>query len=87
VAVLAIYQAGIDTGNATFETTAPNWDAFDAGRLPGHCYVAADGAEVIASWIAVTAVLDHPATHGNGVGTALLAALIASTGAVGIWTI
>lgn len=33
-AVLAIYQAGIDTGNATFETTAPTRAAFDAGGSP-----------------------------------------------------
>ena len=25
-AVLTIYQAGIDEGNATFETRAPGWD-------------------------------------------------------------
>ena len=27
-AVLAIYQAGIDEGNATFETYVPDWDTF-----------------------------------------------------------
>jgi L-amino acid N-acyltransferase YncA len=32
-AVLAIYQAGIDEGNATFETRAPGWPAFTAARL------------------------------------------------------
>ena len=39
-AVLAIYQAGIDEGNATFETRAPDWAAFTAARLPGHRFVA-----------------------------------------------
>jgi L-amino acid N-acyltransferase YncA len=34
-AVLAIYQAGIDEGNATFETRAPDWQTFSAARLPG----------------------------------------------------
>ncbi len=34
-AVLAIYQAGIEEGNATFETRAPGWPAFTAARLPG----------------------------------------------------
>ncbi|MBT0771571.1 N-acetyltransferase [Kineosporia sp. J2-2] len=38
--VLAIYQAGIDEGNATFETAAPDWAGFDAGKLPGHRFVA-----------------------------------------------
>ncbi len=40
--VLAIYQAGLDTGQASFETAAPAWEAFDAGKLPGHRHVAAD---------------------------------------------
>jgi SAM-dependent methyltransferase len=34
--VLVIYQAGLDTGQASFETAAPGWDAFDAARLPLH---------------------------------------------------
>jgi hypothetical protein len=34
--VLAVYQAGLDTGLASFETTAPSWEAFDAAKLPGH---------------------------------------------------
>jgi phosphinothricin acetyltransferase len=43
--VLAIYQAGIDEGNATFETTAPSWEAFDtslpiaaSSALPGSAW-------------------------------------------------
>jgi len=47
-AVLAIYQAGIDEGNATFETRAPNWDTFSTYRLPGHRYVAVDDGNVVA---------------------------------------
>ena len=31
--VRAIYLEGIDTGNATFETEAPEWDAWDAAHL------------------------------------------------------
>lgn len=38
--VLAIYQAGIDEGDATFETSAPGWEEFSAARLPDHRYVA-----------------------------------------------
>lgn len=40
--VLRIYQHGIDEGDATFETTAPTWDVFDAGKLPEHRFVALD---------------------------------------------
>ena len=42
VQVLAIYQLGIDEGNATFETTAPTWEAFDASKLDEHRLVALD---------------------------------------------
>ena len=38
--VLRIYQHGIDEGDATFETKAPTWDVFDAGKLPEHRFVA-----------------------------------------------
>ena len=34
--VLAIYRAGMDEGNATFETEVPVWEEFDAKRLPEH---------------------------------------------------
>ncbi|MET0521413.1 MAG: N-acetyltransferase family protein [Jiangellaceae bacterium] len=101
IAVLAIYQAGIDGGNATFEHTAPTWDAFDAGRLPGHRLVAVDQGGAVLGWVAISAVssravyagvVEHsvyvdPAARGRGVARALLEALIASTEAAGIWTI
>ncbi|MFD5934736.1 GNAT family N-acetyltransferase [Streptomyces sp. NPDC060333] len=37
---LAIYQAGIDEGNATFETTAPTWAQFDEAKLAEHRFAA-----------------------------------------------
>jgi L-amino acid N-acyltransferase YncA len=99
--VLAIYQAGIDEGNATFETTAPTWDQFDAAKLPDHRHTALDAEGHVLGWTAATAAFDrcvyagvvehsvyvHPNARGRGVGAALLQALIASTEAVGIWTI
>jgi phosphinothricin acetyltransferase len=99
--VLSIYQAGIETGNATFETQAPGWPAFDAARLPDHRLVAVDDADQVLGWVAVSAVsprpvyagvVEHgiyvdPAIAGRGVGVALLNALIASTEAAGVWTI
>jgi L-amino acid N-acyltransferase YncA len=99
-AVLAIYQAGIDEGNATFETQAPAWDEFTAVRLSAHRYVAlADGD--VAGWVAASGVSDrcvyagvvehsvyvHPDARGQGIGRQLLGALIASTEAAEIWTI
>jgi arsenite methyltransferase len=100
--VLAIYQAGLDTGQASFETAAPGWAAFDAGKLGLHRYVAVDAATGrLLGWVAASAVssrcvyagvVEHsvyvePGARCRGVGAALLAALIGSTEAAGIWTI
>jgi hypothetical protein len=49
-AVLAIYQDGLDSGEASFETTAPDWAAFDAAKLPEHRWVATDPASSPASF-------------------------------------
>lgn len=49
--VLAIYQAGMDAGNASFEHTAPDWTAFDASKLPGYRYVAGQPTGLIAQRI------------------------------------
>ena len=99
-AVLAIYRAGIEEGNATFETRAPGWAEFTAARLPAHRYVAITQGRV-AGWVAASAVSGrcvyagvvehsvyvHPAARGRGIARRLLEALIASTEAAGIWTI
>ncbi|MBQ0906211.1 GNAT family N-acetyltransferase [Micromonospora sp. U21] len=99
--VLAIYQAGLDAGDASFEVTAPTWSAFDAARLTAHRFVAVSGDGAVLGWIAVSptstravyaGVVEHsvyvdPAAHGRGIARLLLDALIASTEAAGIWTI
>jgi L-amino acid N-acyltransferase YncA len=99
--VLSIYEAGIDEGNATFETSAPTWDEFDSKRMSEHRFVALDDRDDVLGWVACipvsdrgvyAGVVDHSvyvdlATRGKGVGRALLDALIVSTEAAGIWTI
>ncbi|MEV7730410.1 N-acetyltransferase family protein [Streptomyces sp. NPDC087917] len=99
--VLAIYRAGIDEGNATFETTAPTWAAFDAAKLPEQRFTALDPDGRLLGWAAAAKVSDrcayagvvehsvyvHPGARGRGVARAPLDALIASTEAAGIWTI
>ncbi|WP_097274939.1 GNAT family N-acetyltransferase [Streptomyces sp. TLI_55] len=99
--VLAIYQAGIDGGDATFEETAPTWDVFDATRLAEHRLAALDGDGRVLGWAAVVPVSDRcayagvvehsvyvdPGARGRGVGLALLQALLAATDAAGIWTV
>ncbi len=99
--VLTIYRLGIDEGNATFETAAPTWPAFDATKLPGQRHVALDRVGTVLGWTAASAVSDrcayagvvehsvyvHPDARGRGIATALLGALITSTEAAGIWTV
>jgi L-amino acid N-acyltransferase YncA len=99
-AVRAIYEAGIATGDATFETAAPTWEAWDAAHLPGHRLLATDGDRVL-GWAALAPVSDRcayagvaedsiyvaPRAQGRGVGRVLLDALVASAERAGIWTV
>jgi len=99
-AVRAIYEAGIATGDATFETDVPDWPAWDAAHLADHRLVARDDGTVV-GWVALAAVSDRrayagvaedsiyvaPDAQGRGVGRALLAAVVASAEQGGIWTV
>ncbi len=100
-AVRAIYADGIATGNATFETSPPEWDAWDAGHTPEHRFVAVDPVDAVLGWVACSPVSSRcvyagvlelsvyvaGAARGRGVGSALLAALVESTEAAGVWTL
>jgi L-amino acid N-acyltransferase YncA len=100
-AVRAIYEAGIATGDATFETAAPDWPAWDAAHLADHRLVARDDDGRVVAWAALAPVSDRcayagvaedsiyvaPDAQGRGVGRALLTAVIASAEDAGIWTV
>ena len=101
-AVAAIYQAGIDTGHATFEAHPPaSWDDFRSHKIDGCSLVALGGEGAVAGWAALSPVSDRcvyagvaevsvyvdPAARAKGVGDALLDALIARSEAEGIWTL
>jgi L-amino acid N-acyltransferase YncA len=99
-AVRAIYEEGIATGDASFETAAPAWAAWDRGHLPGHRLVATRDGRVV-GWAALSPVSDRcayagvaevsvyvaAAAAGRGVGRALLDRLVAGAEAAGIWTV
>ncbi len=99
-AVLAIYQEGIDTGHATFDETAPTWNAFDEGHLTKPRLVGVEG-EHLTGWVvlcdvssrcvyggvAELSVYVSAAARGRGWGRRLLDALIAASEAEGIWTL
>lgn len=99
--VRSIYLEGIATGVATFETSAPAWEKWDAGHLRRMRLVARDGAGAILGWAALSPVSDRcvyggvaevsvyvgAEGRGRGVGRALLDALIVESERNNIWTL
>jgi phosphinothricin acetyltransferase len=99
-AVREIFEQGIAGKNATFESEAPLWEAWDSAQLEGHRYVAVEEGRVV-GWVAAHPVSSRPCYRGvvehsvyvhdefqgQGIGRALLERLFESTEADGIWTI
>jgi L-amino acid N-acyltransferase YncA len=99
-AVRAIYREGIATGNATFETDAPDWEPWDRSHLPDGRLVARAG-DTLVGWAALSPVSPRPvyagvaevslyvaaSARGQGIGTAFLQALIEASERAGIWTL
>lgn len=98
--VRRIYQEGIETGQATFETAAPEWEAFDASRTPDCRLVAVEDGRVL-GWAALSPFSSRPVyrgvaeasvyvaaeARGQGLGKRLLEALIAESESNGYWTL
>lgn len=99
--VLAIYQLGIDTGQATFETAAPEWEHWDenhlkmcrlAARLPnqrlaGWAALSAVSKRIVYAGVAEVSVYVHPEYQRRGVGGRLLEELIRRSEEAGFWTL
>jgi L-amino acid N-acyltransferase YncA len=97
--VRAIYEDGIRSGDATFETEAPSWEEWDAAHTELRLVAELDGEAV--GWAALSAVSKRcvyqgvaevsvyvaDAARGAGVGRALLEALVARSEDAGIWTL
>ena len=98
--VRRVYLEGIATGQATFETDALSWEAWDAGHLRD-CRLVARGQQQILGWAALSPVSRRQvyagvaevsiyvaqAARGQGIGKSLLDALIQQSERCGIWTL
>lgn len=101
-AVRRIYAQGIATGDATLEREAPDWNHFDRSHRHECRFVARDRRTGdVLGWTALTAfsarrvyagvawesVYVAADARGQGVGRALIEALIPASEAVGLWTL
>ncbi|HEX5884577.1 MAG TPA: GNAT family N-acetyltransferase [Pyrinomonadaceae bacterium] len=98
--VRSIYLEGIATGDSTFETDAPSWDKWDEAHLQFARLVMRDGNRIL-GWAALSPVSKRnvyrgvaeltvavtESARGEGVGRALLEALIDESEKNGIWTL
>lgn len=98
--VRTIYEQGIATGDATFETEAPEWLVWDRNHLAA-CRFVAERDGHIAGWAALAPVSERCVyggvaevslyvaedARGGGIGAILLAALVESSEGEGMWTL
>ena len=99
-AVKTIYEEGIATGNATFQTAAPGWQEWDNAHVKTCRIIATENNEVL-GWAALTPVSGrcvyagvaevsvYVATNARGknIGSLLLKELITQSEQNGIWTL
>lgn len=99
-AVRRIYQDGLATGNASFETEAPSWEVWNA-KHHAHSRLVARAAARVVAWAALAPVSPRACyagvaevslyvsddCRGHGVGKKLLEAVIVASECNGIWTL
>jgi phosphinothricin acetyltransferase len=98
--VKEIYEAGIATGNATFQDSAPSWKEWNESHLPHSRLLSFENGK-INGWAALTPVSDRCVYAGvaevsiyvdtesrsKGIGRQLLLALLEDSEKHGIWTL
>ncbi|WP_431215982.1 N-acetyltransferase family protein [Puia sp. P3] len=99
-AVKAIYEEGLATGNASFQTSAPSWEDWDKS----HRHIAVLSRSKVRQWrdgaaltpvsgrcvyagVAEVSVYVAWDQRGKGIGKTLLEALVTASEANGIWTL
>lgn len=95
-----IYEAGIATGIATFETVAPSWEDWNSAHLQFSRLVSLEDQH-ITGWAALSPVSGRcvyggvaevslyvdPIYRGRGIGKSLLQNLVTESENNGIWTL
>ncbi|WP_035179345.1 GNAT family N-acetyltransferase [Alkalihalobacterium bogoriense] len=98
--VKKIYNEGIATGNATFQTEAPSWEEWDDSHL-SECRIVAKLGEEVVGWAALSPVSSRcvyagvaevsvyvsQTKAGKGIGSQLLDCLIKQSEENGYWTL
>ncbi|HEY4228592.1 MAG TPA: GNAT family N-acetyltransferase [Thermoanaerobaculia bacterium] len=99
--VRRVYLEGIATGNATFETEAPAWEAWDRAHRADSRVVALSESGEVVGFAALSKVSDRcvyggvaevsvyvaAKARGAGLGRRLLERLIRDSEEAGIWTL
>ena len=98
--VRVIYAEGIATGHATFEARVPSWQEWNARHLPysrlvaradetikGWAALSPVSARVVYAGVAETSIYVGQSYRGEGIGKALLDALISDSERNGVWTL
>lgn len=100
-AVIEIFQQGINGGNATFDTVAPTWEAWDTKHYNLCRFVLEDEENRVVGWCALQPVSNRDcfkgvaevsiyvdgSVQGKGLGTVLMKKLILDSEEHGYWTL
>ena len=95
-----IYEQGIATGNATFQSASPSWEEWDSSHVKTSRIVLIEN-DIVLGWAAITPVSGRCVyegvgevsvyvaanAQGRGLGKALLQELIKQSEAAGFWTL
>ncbi|MDG1528592.1 MAG: GNAT family N-acetyltransferase [Polaribacter sp.] len=98
--VAEIYQAGIDTKNATFRTQIPSWKNWNTSHHQHSRFVVVEN-RIVLGWCAISLVSNRKEYNGvaevsvyvslnslgKGLGSLLMRSLIKSSEENGIWTL
>jgi len=98
--VKEIYEEGIKTKNATFETQAPTYEKWIQSAHPG-CHLVAEECHRVLAWAKVlftserpvyagvgeVSIYVHPDAKGKGIGKKLLNELVRASEEQGFWTL